>query len=146
MTDTARPLPVVDDEDTGGFWHAATEHRLVVRVCNSCSATLHLPKSYCHHCGSWYVGWRDVRPTGSLYSWTILHHSIHEAFPAPCTIVLVQLDEDPNVRFVGHLAGVPDLYDGMPMQVRFEDVEPGVTIPQWQPARAAEEGVSDGQA
>ena len=128
-----RPLPVVDDEETGGFWQAATEHRLVVRACNACGATLHLPKSYCHHCGSWDVGWRDVRPTGSVYSWTVLHHSIHEAFPAPCTVVLVQLDDDTSIRFIGHLPGTPELRDGMAMRVRFEDLEPGVTIPQWEP-------------
>lgn len=146
MTDTVRPLPVTDDEETGGFWNAATEHRLVVRACNSCSAILHLPKSYCHHCGSWDVGWRDVPQTGSLYSWTVLQHSIHEAFPAPCTVVLVQVDEHPEVRFVGQLPGAPELYDGMPMRVRFEDVEPGITIPQWEPARGDGEGVFDGQA
>lgn len=128
-----RPLPVVDDEETGGFWRAANEHRLVVRICNACGAKLHLPKSYCHHCGSWDVGWQDVRPTGSVYSWTVLHHTIHDAFPAPSTIVLVQLDEDPLIRFIGHLAGAAELFVGMPMRVRFEDVEPGVTLPQWEP-------------
>jgi hypothetical protein len=133
----ARPLPFTEDEDTGGFWQAAAEHRLVVCCCDQCGATLHLPKSYCHHCGSWDVGWREVRPEGLLYSWTVLRHSIHESFPAPCTIVLVQLAEDPSVRFVGHLPGAPELQVGMPMRVRFEDVEPGVTIPQWEPAPGA---------
>lgn len=130
---SGRPLPVVDDEETGGFWHAAKEHRLVVRVCNSCGARLHLPKSYCHRCESWDVGWEEVRPAGSVYSWTVVRHTIHAAFPAPCTIVLVALDDDPSIRFVGHLPGVADLCDGMPMRVRFEDVEPDVTLPQWEP-------------
>lgn len=128
-----RPLPVTDDEETGGFWQAASEHRLVVRICNDCGGKLHLPKSYCHRCGSWNAGWQDVQPTGSVYSWTVAYHTIHEAFPAPCTIVLVQLDDDPSIRFVGHLSGVPELHDGMPMRVRFVNVEAGVTIPQWEP-------------
>lgn len=129
----SRPLPVVDDEETAGFWQAATKHRLVVRTCNTCGTKLHLPKSYCHRCGSWDVGWRDVRPAGSVYSWTVLHHTIHEAFPAPCTIVLVALDEDPSIRFIGQIPGAAELYEGMPMRVRFEDIEPGVTLPQWEP-------------
>lgn len=134
MSDFAsRPLPVVNDEETAGFWQAANEHRLVVRTCNACGAKLHLPKSYCHRCGSWDVGWRDVRATGSVYSWTILHHTIHEAFPAPCTIVLVALDEDASIRFIGQIPGAAELYEGMPMRVRFEDIEPGVTLPQWEP-------------
>lgn len=128
-----RPLPVVDDEETSGFWHAASEHRLAVRVCNTCGAKLHLPKSYCHRCGSWDVDWQDVRPNGSVYSWTVVRHTIHEAFPAPYTIVLIALDEDPSIRFIGHLPGAVELYAGMPMRVRFEDVEPGVSLPQWEP-------------
>ncbi|MGE2692495.1 Zn-ribbon domain-containing OB-fold protein [Mycolicibacterium pulveris] len=136
--DSRRPLPVVDDPETGGFWKATTEHRLVVRVCNACAAKLHLPKSYCHNCGSWDVRWRDVRPTGSVYSWTVLHHTVHEAFPAPWTVVLVQLDEDPSIRFIGQLPGAAQLAVGMPMRVRFEDVEPGVTLPQWEPVPASE--------
>ncbi|WP_063129745.1 Zn-ribbon domain-containing OB-fold protein [Nocardia fusca] len=127
-----RPLPVTDDEETAGFWKAATGERLVVRSCNSCSLFLHLPKSYCHHCGSWDVGWREVGPTGSVYTWTVLMHSIHPSFPAPCTIVLVQLDEDPAIRFVGYLDGTPELASGTPVRVRFEHVEPGVTVPQWE--------------
>lgn len=133
-----RPLPVVDDEETGGFWLGANQHRLVVRVCSTCGANLHLPKSYCHHCGSWDTDWREVRPTGSVYSWTVLHHTIHPAFSSPCTVVLIQLDEDPSVRFIGQLPGAPKLSVGMPMRVRFEDVEPGVTLPQWEPASLPE--------
>lgn len=132
-TPTSRPLPVVDDDETGGFWRAAAEHRLAVRQCGNCSAILHLPKSFCHHCESWDALWRDVSPRGSLYSWTVVRHAIHGAFPAPYTVVLVALDEFPDVRFVGHLPGTPDLSAGIPMHVRFEDVEPGVTIPQWEP-------------
>jgi uncharacterized protein len=131
-----RPLPVTDDEETAGFWQAAAEGRLVVRTCNSCARTLHLPKSYCHHCGSWDTGWREVRPAGSVYTWTVLYHSIHPAFPAPYTIVLVQLDEDPEVRFIGYLEGEPRVYAGMPLRVRFEEAEPGFTVPQWEPAEA----------
>lgn len=130
---SSRPLPVVDDDETAGFWQAASEHRLVVRACNNCGRKLHLPKSYCHHCGSWDVGWLEVEPAGSVYSWTVLHHTIHKAFPAPCTIVLVSLAEDPTIRFVGHLPGAPMLYEGMPMRVCFEDIEAGVTLPQWEP-------------
>ena len=143
---TRRPLPVTDDEETGGFWQAATEHRLVVRACDTCSAVLHLPKSFCHHCGSWDVTWRDVRPTGSLYSWTVLQHSVHDAFPAPYTVVLVQLDEYPSVRFVGYLDGTPELHHGMPMRVQYNDVEPGVTIPQWEPVAIGQEGETNGNA
>ena len=129
-----RPLPVTDDDETGGFWQAATEGRLVICVCRACGATIHLPKPYCHGCGSWDVTWRDVRPTGTVYSWTVLHHSIHDAFPAPCTVVLVALDDDPAVRLIGYLPGEPAIHPGMPLRARFDHIEPGVTVPHWEPS------------
>lgn len=126
-------LPVTTDTDTGGYWQAATEERLALCACRACGMTLHLPKGYCHHCGSWDVVWRSAGTTGTLYSWTVVRHSIHSAFPAPCTVILVALDDDPTVRLVGNLQGEPPVYAGMPMQVWFEHVAPGVTLPQWQP-------------
>ncbi|MET0908729.1 MAG: zinc ribbon domain-containing protein, partial [Ilumatobacteraceae bacterium] len=48
-----RILPVDDDRDTGGFFQAAHDRRLVVKSCRSCGAVLHLPRDYCYHCDSW---------------------------------------------------------------------------------------------
>jgi uncharacterized protein len=51
----------------------------------------------------------------------------------PYTIVLVELDDHPGVRFVGYLAGAPQLTDGQPMRVWFEQLDDGVVLPQWAP-------------
>ena len=48
-------------------------------------------------------------------------------------MVLVELDDAPGVRYVGNLAGRPDLREGMPMRVRFDDAGDGVTLPNWEP-------------
>lgn len=131
---SGRPLPYTEDEETGGFWQAAAGGRLVLRACVSCAAVLHLPKPYCHHCGSWEVTWREVRGRGTVYSWTVVRHQIHPAFEVPYTVVLVELDDAPGARLVGHLPGAPELSVGMPMRVRFDEPEPGVTVPNWEPA------------
>ena len=127
------PLPVVDDVDTGGFWQAAAQGRVVVCACRSCAAVLHLPKAYCHFCGSWDIEWREVAPTGTLHSWTVVRQDLHPAFPAPYTTVLVDLDDAPGARLVGHLKGVPELTMGMPMRARFDEAEPGVVVVNWEP-------------
>ena len=127
-------LPVVDDRDTGGFFEAARRGELVVRACSSCGAILHVPRAYCRTCGSWHGEWRPVAGTGTLYSWTVVDHQVHPGYPVPYTIVLVDLDEAPGVRMVGHLPGSPDLRDGLPMRVRFDEVGDGVVVPQWEPA------------
>jgi uncharacterized OB-fold protein len=132
--DQATPLlPVVDDRDTGGFFEAARRGELVVRACSSCGAVLHVPRAYCKHCGSWEGEWKQVAGTGTLHSWTVVDHQVHPGYPVPYTIVLVDLDDAP-VRLLGHVPGSPDLHDGLPMRVRFDEVADGVVLPQWEPA------------
>jgi hypothetical protein len=63
-----------------------------------------------------------------------VEHQVHPAFPAPYTVVLVELDGTDGARLVGHLPGRPDLVAGQAMVVRFEDAGEGVVLPQWIPA------------
>ena len=136
-------LPVDDDLDTGGFFEAARRGELAVRRCNRCDTVLHVPRMYCRHCGSWDGRWAVVDGRARLYSWTVVHHQVHPAYPVPYTVVLVDLDELPGTRLVGHLAGAPELAVGMPMDVWFEqlgdiDGRP-VVVPQWRPRALIDE-------
>lgn len=115
-------LPVVDDIDTAGFFHAG---RLVVRRCDGCDAVLHMPLMYCRHCGSFAGRWAEVAPVGRIYSYTVVTHQVHPDFPAPYTVILVELDEMPEVRFVGRLDGRPDVYIGQPV------VADSAQLPAW---------------
>lgn len=122
------------DPDTWGFFEAAGEGRLVVGECASCRAVLHLPRPYCSLCGSFEVGWRDVAGRGRLWSWTTVLQSVHPAFEAPYTVVVVELDDEPGVRVIGSLPGEPDLEIGMAMTAWFDPLEGGGALPQWTPA------------
>ncbi|MGH8997832.1 MAG: Zn-ribbon domain-containing OB-fold protein, partial [Acidimicrobiia bacterium] len=115
-----RPLPVVSDPDTGGFFAAARRGELAVAACRGCGAVLWLPKPYCADCGGWDTEWRVVSGEGRLYSWTTVEHQLHPAFPVPYTVVLVELDDAPGTRLVGYLPGSPELSAGIPMQAWFE--------------------------
>jgi uncharacterized protein len=128
-----RPLPVIDDPDTGGFFESAARGELALRACTGCGAVLHLPRAYCHHCGSWETTWRPVAGRGRLYSWTTVEHQVHPAFPVPYTIVLVDLADEPGARLVGWLPGSPELEAGMEMQATFEPVTDDTTLVRWLP-------------
>jgi uncharacterized OB-fold protein len=132
MTTAERILPVEDDHDSAGFFAAARRGELAVRVCDECGAVVHLPMAYCHTCGSWKGTWTPVHGTARLVAWTTAEHQVHPAYPVPYTVVLVELDDRPGVRFVGYLAGAPQLTDGQPMRVWFEDCQ-GTVLPQWEP-------------
>jgi uncharacterized OB-fold protein len=131
-------IPRTDDPDTAGFFAAAARGELAVRICDRCSTVLHTPRAYCSACGSWDSSWQPVRPTGTLYSWTVTRHQANPEFAVPYTVVLVQLDDAPDVRLLGHLPGTPDLTAGQPMVARFDEIAPGVGLPQWETAEPAE--------
>ena len=128
-----RLLPVVDDRDTAGFFEAARVGLLAIRMCNGCDAVLHMPRAFCHNCRSWDGRWQPVAGTGTVYSWTVVDHQVHPLFPVPYTVVLVELDDVPGARLIGHLPGAPDLHIGQPMRVWFETLADGVVLPQWEP-------------
>ena len=103
----------------------------MIRRCNGCDAVLHMPRAYCHTCGSWEGRWEPVSGRGSVYSWTVVAHQVHPAYPAPYTVVLVELEDLPQARLVGFLDGRPALVAGQRLQVWFEDLDDGVVLPQW---------------
>jgi uncharacterized OB-fold protein len=131
-----RPLPVVDDVDTGPFFEAAKRHELVVQMCSRCGAVLHLPRAYCQDCGSWDTRWQVTNGRGRVYSWTVAEHQVLASMAVPYTIVLVELEEYPTARFLGYMSGDVDLEVGEPMQVWFEELADGVVLPQWERTRS----------
>ncbi len=126
------PVPVHDDPDTQGFFAAAAKGTLALCSCGSCGAVLHLPRPYCSSCGSSDTEWQAVSPTGTLYSWTTVEHQVARAFDVPYTIILVELDDAPGVRLLGHLEGRPSLQAGQRFRARFDDRRDGVVVPQWE--------------
>lgn len=127
-----RPLPVVDDPDTAGFFAAAARHQLVVRSCSSCRAVLHPPRRHCGACGSWDTEWQELRGTGRVVSWVVAEHPLHPAFPVPYTVLLVEPDDAEGARFVGHLDGAPALHGGARVRVRWEHLADDTVLPQWE--------------
>ncbi len=128
-----RPLPVVVDRETAGFFEAARRGEVGIKVCSDCGHGLHVPIARCNRCGSWSTSWQAVRGSGTLYSWTTVTHQVHPAFPTPYTLVLVQLDDLPEVRMLGTVPADTRLEVGLPMEVWFEDLSDEITIPQWRP-------------
>ncbi|MFA7586425.1 MAG: OB-fold domain-containing protein [Novosphingobium sp.] len=131
---TQKILPVDFDRDTGPFFTAARDHRLVYRHCRDCGRGIHIPSQTCKHCGSLETEWREASGRGQLFSWTVTRNPTHPAYPVPYTIVVVSLEEAPDVRLIGRIDGAAELEAGQPMQVWFDDVGEGVVLPQWRPA------------
>jgi len=132
-----RPLPHVTDERHRPFWDGTRARELRCIVCNSCSRLQWPPRPICIHCQSFDVGWRAVRAEGKVYSFIVVHRPMHPAFApmAPYVIVLVELDEAPVVRYIGHAVGVDPkgVEVGLPVRAVFDRVTEDVVLVNWTP-------------
>ena len=132
---TAPPLPDPADQMLAGYWEAVARGELVVQECGSCAAPQWPPRAGCGKCGLSDLGWRRVAGTGTLFTWTTVHHTTIGYYRpmTPFALAAVELDDVP-VRMLGRVRGTdPDrLTIGMPVQVAFERVSDGVRLPVWE--------------
>jgi uncharacterized OB-fold protein len=128
-----RPAPIVTD-DNAIFWEAARERRLVAQRCRDCGRLRHPPRPMCPECHSIQTESVELAGTGTVYSYTILHHPRHPAFSYPVIAALVDLDE--GIRVVSNLVGVEpaDVRIGAPVRVTFEATADDMAVPVFEPA------------
>ena len=132
-------LPALDEANRDFF----TSGKIVIRECTGCGATQHPPEDLCYHCGGYDFRGREVAGTGTVYSHTVIRHPVHPALSdrVPYTVVLVSLDELPEVRITGNLleAEPEHVRVGLAVRAVWEEIpnpETGETLrlPQWIPA------------
>ena len=122
-------LPVTDDRDSGPFFAAAREHKLVYRACTACGHGIHPPAPFCNLCGS-DGEWREASGHGIARASTIVTHQIHPDYPAPYTVVVVELADNADVRLLGYLPGSVEIAYCTPMRVEYLTIE-DVVMPNW---------------
>ncbi len=128
-------LPEIDDLNRQFF----TSGKLLVQQCTECGTVQHLPEDVCHDCHAMTFDWVEASGNGTIYSYVIVHHPVHDMLRerVPYGVILVQLDDYPSIRIVGNLVDVDpsEIAIGKPVSVSFEEVEGAdgemVTIPQW---------------
>lgn len=134
----SRPLPEPDDWSKE-FWEACREHRLVMQRCRRCERLRFTPRPMCPHCRSLDGEFVPVSGRGRIASWVVVHPPVMPSFrdKVPFAVVLVELEEDSELRMIGNLLGFPPekIDFGLPVEVTFEEVADGVTLPQWRPRR-----------
>jgi uncharacterized OB-fold protein len=120
-----------------------TSGKLVVQSCASCGTVQHPPEDVCHRCQGFEFRAREVAPRGTVYSYTVVRHPTHPALSGsiPYAVVLVSLDELPEVRITGNLLDLaPEkLSIGLPVKAVWEEVRDDagnvLRMPQWVPAQ-----------
>ena len=127
------------DEISEGYWESCARGVLSIQQCVDCKTFRHLPTPTCPKCRSFNFQYTPVSGKGTIFTYTIPHHPVHDALvdKVPYNIILVNLDDAP-VRLVSNLVGAAneDIRIGMPVEVVFEHPSPGVMIPRFRPAAA----------
>lgn len=135
-------LPDVDDPETAEFWAGASRGELLVQACDSCGAWRMPPRPMCPVCRSTAVRWEPTSGRGTIWSYVVPHPPLLPAFAelAPYNAIIVALEEQPTIRFVGNLVTSGDgeinevdpttIAIGEPVEVVFHRID-DVTLPRW---------------
>jgi uncharacterized OB-fold protein len=120
--------------DNRGFWEGVERQELVFQRCKDCGTWAHPPRPLCPSCHSLEKEWAPSKGKGKIHSWVTYRESPHPGFKAPYSVVLVELED--GLRLISNLVDTdPDgISIGMPVEVIFEEIAEGVTLPKFRRA------------
>lgn len=122
-------LPVID-ELNAPYWAGTAAGELRLQRCRHCRFCWHPPLPGCPNCSSQDVEWSAAAGTGTLYSFTDVHHPVHAGLAdwVPYRICLVDLDE--GLRIISgmtYTSEEPAI--GAKVSVFFKRINDEVTLP-----------------
>jgi uncharacterized OB-fold protein len=131
------------DSDGAPFWEAASLGQLVMQACGACGKFRFPPRPMCPHCRSTERVWKRMSGFGTIWSFVFPHAPLRPEFDGldGFNVVVVALDEDPQIRLVGNLVSKPGaainsvdretIRIGDRVSAVFAEVEPGVRLLRW---------------
>src|SRR3954463_14668696 len=136
-------LPDVAHEEAAPFWAGCAAGELRVQACAACGRRRMPPRPMCPSCRALGDGGEVTRGRGHVWSVVTPPPPLLPAYSeqAPYNVVLVELDEDPSIRFLGNVvteAGAPlnaidphTIAIGDAVRAVFTQVAEDVWLPQW---------------
>ena len=125
--------------ESGPFWEATREGRLLVQWCTSCDRGVFYPRAFCPHCaapGS-ALEWRAASGRATVYAAVVEHNpeAARVAFSGgePYCVALVDLEE--WVLMMTNVIGCPpdEVHSGMAVTVTWEPLRDGRQLPLFRP-------------
>lgn len=135
-------LPDLDD-DSRGFWEGCAAGELRVQRCDACGRRQFPPRQMCAACRTFDLSWEAVSGAATVWSFVVAHPPLLPAYAevAPYNVIVVALDEDPELRMVGNLiedagAGINSVDPatiaiGDRVRVVFEPITDDIALPRW---------------
>ena len=116
-----RMLPTITDQNRH-FWTGGATGELLILRCQDCGFWVHPPKARCPQCNADRLVPEATSGLGTVFTFTINRHPYNPAVPLPYVIAIVELNEQPNLRFTTNIVNCDpgDVSVGMPVRVLFE--------------------------
>ncbi len=140
--ETSWLLPDLREPTVAPFWEGTARGELLVQACGACGKRRMPPRPMCPHCRSTDVTWERMSGRGRVWSFIVPHPPLLPAFTeyAPYNAIVVELEDDPAIRFAGNLVASADgpineidpatITIGEPVQVVFHEID-DVFLPRW---------------
>ncbi len=119
---TQRP-PRVMDPHAERFWEFTRQQELRLQRCGACGRFRWPPGPICDGCLSEDHAWEEVSGRGALLTWVTYRRPYFPEYPAPHTVIMVELDEGPLFVTQPHELETDGLRDGLAMEVDWLDGE-----------------------
>ena len=116
------------------FWAGAVDGRLLLPRCRHCRAWLHPQDESCPR-GHVDHQWAEASGTGTTLAAATVHRTAHPALPVPYTLLVVRLDEGPQLvsSLYGDRWAAPSSRVGVVFDRVSRDGTPGSTLPRFAP-------------
>ncbi len=139
MTTTPRKLgpdELFTDPRDDEFWEGVRRGELLLFQCGTCG-TYYWPATSClNDCGMESMRWVPASGKGVLHTFTVYYRALNPGRKddVPYNVAVVELEEGPFM--FSNVVGVENeaLEVGMRLEAVFNEVRPGVTLPQFAPA------------
>lgn len=117
------------------FWEGCKKHELLIQECEDCDAKIFYPKLFCPNCFSSNLQWVKASGKGKVYTFTVVYSYQPTEFTddVPYVIAVVKLAE--GVQMMSNIIDCKpeDVRCDMDVEVIFENIEDGITLPKFRP-------------
>jgi uncharacterized protein len=132
----SKPVPVAD-EVSEEFWKAAANHVLAIQRCDECGWFSYPPSLTCRGCRlpGRSFHYEQVSGRGRVKTWTVVREAFLPSWKdeIPYPVAVVELDEQEGLYLTARIVGARpgDMAIGAPVEVVFEDLAEGISVPHF---------------
>jgi uncharacterized OB-fold protein len=122
------------DRDSEHYWAALGDGRFEIQRCEDCGRWTWPPRPICSGCHGENLRWRAVSGTGEVHG-AIVTHQVYGPSLAPLvpyTVVLVRLDEQPDILVPGRFVSDGVATAGLRVRAVVARVDNGLGVVEWE--------------